>query len=99
MSLLVRYTLASPEDHDTQISALKALVDDLRAEGIAGLHYSCFATEDPTRFIGLLEFPDDTVKQRFLESAAFAAYRRTGAEIFANPPEPTPINAIASTRD
>ena len=99
MSLLVRYTLKSAEDHTAQTQAMQALVAGLRSEGIAGLTYSCFATEVPTEFVGVLEFPDDAVKQAFLGSPSFARYRETVGPTFANPPATTPIRAIASTRD
>lgn len=99
MSLLVRYTLKSSDHHDAQSIAMTALVAGLKSEGISGLHYSCFATDDPTQFIGVLEFPDDPVKQRFLESSSFAAYKETVGPTFANPPQTTDITAIASTRD
>lgn len=98
MSLLVRYTLKSADDHGAQARAMQALVAGLKAEGIAGLDYSCYSTEEPTEFIGILEFPDDTAKQAFLGSQAFAAYRETVGPTFANPPQTTPITAIASTR-
>ncbi len=98
MSLLVHYTLKSATDHAAQKSAMTALVDGLKAEGIAGLNYSCFATDDPVKFIGVLEFPDDAAKQGFLNSTSFATYRDTVGPTFANPPETTEITAIASTR-
>ncbi len=98
MSLLVRYTLRSAADHDAQTRAMQALVAGLREEGIPGLTYSCFSTDRPTEFVGILEFPDDTAKQAFLASAAFATYRDTVGPTFANPPQTTPISAIASTR-
>ena len=41
MSLLVRYTLADPANHDAQMRAMQALVADLKAAAIAGLNYSC----------------------------------------------------------
>jgi quinol monooxygenase YgiN len=99
MSLLVRYTLNSSDHHDTQIAAMRTLVDGLKSEGIAGLNYSCFSTDQPTEFIGVLEYPDDAAKQGFLESKSFATYRDTVGPIFANPPQPTEIQSIASTRD
>lgn len=77
---------------------MTALVEGLRSEGIAGLNYSCFSTEDPTRFIGILEFPDDATKQKFLNSLAFAAYKVKVGPTFANPPETTEIMSIASTQ-
>lgn len=102
MSLLVQYTLASAEDHANQVAAMNALVAGLNAEGAAGtdgMQYSCFSTEDPTRFVGLFEFDSDAGKQAFLQSAAFATYRETVGPTFANPPETTALTAIASTRD
>ena len=99
MSLLVRYTLKSAEDHAAQTAAMQALVSGLKAEGIQGLNYSCFSTDAPTEFVGILEFPDDAVKQAFLNSPSFATYRETVGPTFANPPATTSIRAIASTRD
>ena len=99
MSLLVRYTLKSADDHDAQIKAMEALVSGLKEAGIAGLNYSCFSTDDPTRFIGVLEFSDEGAKDAFLASDAFAAYRDTVGPTFANPPQTTDISGIASTRD
>jgi len=98
MSLLVRYTLKSADAHAAQVAAMQALVAGLKAQGIAGLDYSCFATGTATEFVGILEFPDDTTKQAFLDSDAFAAYRESVAPLFANPPATTEISAIASTR-
>ena len=99
MSLLVRYTLSSADNHAEQTAAMTALVAGLKSEGIAGLAYSDFATAEPTEFVGVLEFPDDGVKQAFLDSAAFATYRNRVKPILANPPATTDITAIASTRD
>jgi quinol monooxygenase YgiN len=99
MSLLVHYTLKSNDDHAAQTTAMTALVDGLKSEGLAGLNYSCFSTDDPLRFVGVLEFGDDTAKQAFLSSVSFAAYRETVGPTFANPPQTTEIKAIASTRD
>lgn len=99
MSLLVHYTLKSEDDKKAQSISMKALVNGLKSEAIDGLHYSCFSTEDPSRFVGVLEFVDDAAKQAFLASASFAAYRETVGPTFANPPQTTEIEAIASTRD
>ena len=99
MSLLVHYTLKSADDHSAQTDAMKTLVAGLKSEGIAGLTYSCFATDEPTRFVGVLEFPDDATRQAFLASPAFATYRETVGPTFANPPQTTEITDIASTRD
>lgn len=101
MSLLVHYTLRSADDHANQTAAMAALVDGLKAEGVAGtdgLHYACFATDDPVKFVGVLEFDDETGKDAFLNSRAFATYRETVGPTFANPPETTLITPIASTR-
>ena len=99
MSLLVHYTLKSEDHHEAQSIAMSALVDGLKSEGIDGLHYSCFSTEDPLRFVGVLEFVDDSIKQAFLDSSSFATYRETVGPTFANPPKTIDISAIASTRD
>ena len=98
MSLLVRYTLKSADGHDAQAQSMKDLVAGLVAEGVSGVHYSCFATDDPTEFTALLEFDNDDGKTAFLESAAFATYRETVGPTFANPPQTTDISFIASTR-
>lgn len=99
MSLLVHYTLKSSDSHEAQSVAMKTLVEGLKSEKIAWLHYSCFSTEDPLRFIGLMEFPNNETKQAFLDSASFAEYKETVGPTFANPPQTTDITAIASTRD
>lgn len=98
MSLLVRYTLKDAGDHDNQIDAMKALVADLGREGIAGLNYTCFETETPTEFVGILEFPDDATFKAFQASGAFAAYRERVGPTFANPPQTQGITWIASTK-
>jgi len=97
MSLLVRYTLKDAAHHATQAEAMKTLVAGLSAEGVP-VHYSCFATEDPTAFLGLLEFENDSDFKVFQESAAFATYRDTVGPTFAGPPQTTKIEAIASTK-
>ncbi|MDA5093551.1 hypothetical protein O2N63_05555 [Aliiroseovarius sp. KMU-50] len=99
MSLLVHYTLNSASDHEAQANAMATLVVGLKGEAIEGLAYSCFATDDPCRFVGVLEFPDEAVKMAFLGSNAFAAYRETVGPLFANPPETVELAPIASTRD
>ena len=98
MSLLVRYTLASADTHDAQVIAMENLVAGLKTEGITGVNYSCFSTDEPTEFVGLLEFDNDAGKQAFLDSAAFATYREVVGPTFANPPQTTDITAIAATR-
>jgi len=99
MSLLVHYTLKSEDHHDAQQAAMTSLVAGLKSEGIEGLHYSCFSTDDPLRFVGVLEFVEDAAKQAFLNSTSFATYREAVGPTFANPPETTEIYAIASTRE
>jgi hypothetical protein len=99
MSLLVRYTLKSETNHENQIATMQTLTSGLASEGIAGLNYSCYSTDNPTEFIGVLEFGSDATKDKFLASASFASYRETVGPTFANPPATTPITAIASTRD
>ena len=97
MSLLVRYTLKDAADHDKQIAAMEALVSALESSGISGLDYTCFATDQPTEFVGVLEFPDEATFKAFQASDAFAAYRQRVGTTFANPPHTTPITKIAST--
>ena len=99
MSLLVRYTLKDAADHAKQVTAMQALVADLKAEGIAGLSYTCFETDVATEFMGILEFPDETIFKAFQASQAFAAYRERVSTTFANPPQTSPVSRIASTRD
>ena len=98
MSLLVHYTLKDAADHDHQTDQMKALVAGLKAEAVP-VQYSCFTTEDPTRFVGVLEFADQAGLNAFQQSAAFAAYKAAVGPTFANPPQTTSISAIASTRD
>ena len=98
MSFLVRYTLKSADDHAKQIEAMETLVGGLKSENLSGLHYSCFSTDEPTQFIGILEFTDEAAKQGFLSSASFAAYRETVGPLFANPPQTSDIFSIATTR-
>jgi len=98
MSLLIHYTLKSDEHHDAQKAAMAGLVEGLKSENLTGVNYSCFSTEDPLRFVGVLEFRDDAEKQSFLSSAAFASYREAVGPTFANPPQTTEIVSIASTR-
>ena len=99
MSFLVRYTLKSADDHARQTQAMQTLVAGLKSENLSGLHYSCFSTDEPTEFIGILEFEDEAAKQGFLNSASFASYRETVGPLFANPPQTSDIFGIASTRD
>jgi len=98
MSLLVHYTLKNAADCRSQAKAMSDLVEGLKSENIENLNYSCFATSDPTKFIGLLEFPDTETKEGFLNSTSFANYRDVVGPTFANPPQTTEITAIATTR-
>ena len=99
MSLLVRYTLKSATDHDQQIAAMEKLVADLKAENVPGVDYSCFETEEPTEFVGTLEFDEQAGFEAFQESNAFKTYRETVQPILANPPQTQKIARIASTKD
>ena len=98
MSLLVHYTLKEAAGHDAQVAAMEDLVAGLKESGIDGLDYSCFSTDDPTKFIGVLEFPSDETFQAFQASSAFEAYRKRVGPTFANPPQTTRIEPIASTK-
>lgn len=99
MSFLVRYTLKSAGDHGKQVQAMETLVAGLKSEDLSGLHYSCFSTDEPASFIGLLEFEDEAAKQAFLGSASFASYRETVGPLFANPPQTSDVFGIATTRE
>ena len=97
MSLLVEYTLKEGRAEE-QAEALRAFVAGLNALGDQGFHYSAFETDDPTRFIGLLEFDDDEAKQNFLKSAPFAEYRENAQDRFSAAPNATQIRLVASTK-
>ena len=97
MSLLVRYTLKSATDHDHQTTAMTTLVADLKSQSIP-VHYSCFTTANPTKFLGVLEFDTEADFKAFQASAAFATYKATVGPTFANPPETEQIASIATTR-
>ena len=97
MSLLVKYTLKSAEDHAHQTAAMEDLVAGLKAQGVP-VQYSCFATDVQTEFIGVLEFDGENGLQAFQASAAFEAYKAKVGPTFANPPQTTQISGIASTR-
>ena len=98
MSLLVHYTLKSASDKSLLVEAMTTFVDALKAEAIAGLTYSCFSTDDPVKFVGVLEFPDEATKAAFVASSAFETYRATVASILASPPEAKALQPIGSTR-
>lgn len=96
MGLLVEYSIADGKA-DEQAVAMERFVAGLSSETTEGFSYTAFSTDDPRRFIGVFEFDDDAAKQRFLGSAAFAAYRDGAAGRFTAPPQTTPIRRIAST--
>ena len=97
MSLLVEYSVVEGKA-DEQVAALNKLISGLRALGDNSFSYTAFETDDPTRFVALLEFSDDEGKQRFLDSEAFAEYRDGSKGRFQKPPDATPIRLVASTR-
>ena len=96
MGLLVEYSLKDGQA-EAQTAALKAFVAGLKAEGTEGFSYASYATDDPTRFIGVFLFDDDAGKARFLESAAFQAYRDGAGARFTGPPQTTPLTPVAAT--
>lgn len=98
MSLLVEYTVLEGRA-DAQIDALRTFVDGLKALDDSGFSYTAFETNDPTKFIAVLEFDDDAAKQRFLGSAPFNAYRDGSKDRFPAPPSTTEIRLVASTRE
>ena len=97
MSLLVEYTLKEGSASE-QAEALRTFVAGLKALGDQGFHYSAFETDDPTRFIGLLEFDTEEAKQNFIQSAPFAEYRENAQDRFSASPNATQIRLVASTR-
>lgn len=98
MSLLVRYTLKDAADHAHQVQAMADLVADLAAEGVTGVDYACYETEDPLQFIGVMDFADEAGFKAFTGSKAFEAYKARVGPTFANPPRTERMTAIASTR-
>lgn len=97
MSLLVEYTVLDGKAA-AQVEALETFVAGLKQLGDDSFNYTAFETDDPTRFIALLEFDDEAGKQRFLDSAAFADYRNGSRDRFPAPPQTTQIRLVASTR-
>lgn len=97
MSLLVEYTV-NEGMASAQVDALRRFVDGLKAIGDGGYDYTAFETDDPTKFIALLEFDDEAAKQRFLDSAPFVEYRDGSKDRFPGPPSTTVIRLVASTR-
>ena len=98
MGLLVEYSVAEGKAQE-QIDALQAFVSALKALNDNGFSYTAFETDDPTRFIAVLEFDDEEAKQRFLQSDAFDTYREGTKGRFTAPPATTPIKFVASTRN
>jgi len=97
MSLLVEYTLMEGKAQ-AQIEALKTFIGGLKSMGDTGFDYTAFETDDATKFIALLEFDGEEAKQRFLDSAPFAAYRDGAKERFTGPPSTTPLKLVDTTR-
>ena len=96
MGLLVEYTVNEGMAGD-QVAALRDFTDALRAEGCEGFSYTAYETDDPAKFIAVLDFDDDDAKARFLATAAFAAYRDGAKARFPHPPSTTTIRQVAST--
>ena len=97
MSLLVEYSIEEGMAN-AQAAALKQLVSGLAAIADDGYNYTAFETDDPTRFVALLEFNDEAGKKRFLDSAPFNDYRDGSKGRFTKPPQATPIKLVATTR-
>lgn len=97
MGLLVEYSL-NDGMAKAQIDALEALISGLKDLSDGGYHYTAYETDDPKRFIAVLEFDDDAAKQRFLDSAPFNTYRDGAKGRFTGPPQTTQIKLVASTR-
>ncbi|MEM7465125.1 MAG: hypothetical protein AAF362_20850 [Pseudomonadota bacterium] len=98
MGLLVEYTILEGKK-DAQTDALITFIEGLKDMGDPGFTYTAWETDDPTRFIGLLEFDDEEAKQRFVNSEPFQQYRDTAGERFGAPPNATAIRRIGSTSD
>ena len=98
MSLLVEYSVVEGMA-DAQKDALNQFVDGLNEIADGGYNYTAFETDDPTRFIAILEFNDEAGKKRFLDSAPFNDYRDGSKGRFQSPPATTTIRLVASTRD
>lgn len=98
MGLLVEYTVLEGKK-DAQVEALNTMIAGLKAMGEQGFNYIAWETDDPTRFVAVLEFDDEDAKQRFLASEAFQHYRDTASERFPGPPKATPITRVGSTTD
>ena len=97
MSLLVEYSIVEGMA-DAQKEALEKFVAGLMAIADEGYSYTAFETDDPTRFIAVLEFKDEAAKQRFLDSGPFNDYRDGSKGRFQKPPATTSIRLVATTR-
>ena len=97
MSLLVEYSV-NEGMAEAQKDALKDFVAGLKEIADEGYSYTAFETDDPTRFIAVLEFNDEAGKKRFLDSVPFNDYRDGSAGRFQKPPSTTAIRLVASTR-
>lgn len=97
MSLLVEYSIEEGMA-EAQVEALKLLVDGLKSIADDGYNYTAFETDDPTRFVALLEFDNEAGKKRFLDSAPFNDYRDGSKDRFQKPPNASPIRLVATTR-
>lgn len=97
MGLLVEYTLKDAADHDAQAAAMETLCAALKALTDRRFSYQGFASEDPLRFYGVLQYDGEAGKQQFLDSAAFKTYQTGARERLAGPPKTTPIRASGSS--
>ena len=98
MSLLVEYSVKEGRAED-QVEALHEFVAGLKEIADAGYSYTAYETDDPTKFIAVFEFDDDSAKQRFLQSNPFVTYRDGAKDRFIAPPNTTVIRRVASTKD
>ena len=97
MSLLVEYSIIDGKASE-QVEALQSFVGALKELNDGGFDYTAYETDDPTKFIAVLDFDDADAKERFLASQAFADYRDGTKGRFASPPATTNIRLVASTR-
>ena len=98
MGLLVEYTVLEGMA-GKQVQALHTFIDGLKEMGDATYTYTAYETDDPTRFVAILEFDDEEAKHRFLNSEPFKQYRDGAKERFPGPPNATPIKRVGSSRD
>jgi len=97
MSLLVEYSIVDGKASE-QVEALQSFVGALKELDDVGFDYTAYETDDPTKFIAVLDFDDADAKERFLASRAFSEYRDGIKGRFASPPATTNIRLVASTR-